>query len=436
MPKGVYDHKPLGPRYAVRVLRVALEGLYSGEVLSWEIRQGDALERLREMPDESVHCCVTSPPYWGLRDYGVSGQLGLEDNPNEYVIAMLEVFSEVRRVLRSDGTLWLNIGDSYVAGGRGGGGSFADERPGWDGVPMEFGKKRGIPGLKPKDLCGIPWLLAFALRSDGWYLRQDIIWSKPNPMPESVTDRCTKAHEYLFLLSKSARYYYDQDAIREPLRDASIARLIQDVENQTGSDRVPGKTNGNMKAVRFGGTKYGDDESEQTRTKSGKEWTPKQAGSGGINDNRSGYFDKDTGEPLCGSTANRKSVWTVTTQGYSEAHFATFPPKLIEPCILAGCLEGGTVLDPFCGAGTTGLVATRLQRNFVGIELNPAYVKMAERRITEDAPLFNSGAEKVLQFDPSAKELRSSLTLAPEVRSGQVAGVDYETAVQVCRKES
>jgi DNA modification methylase len=353
-----------------------------------QIITGDCLEVLKGLPDSSVHCCVTSPPYFGLRDYGMAGQIGMERTPTEYTNTLVEVFREVRRILKDDGTLWINLGDSYFGSGQGWGdtkttnknhnGSRERRKPEWTAT-----------GMKPKDLIGIPWTVAFALRMDGWYLRSDIIWHKPNPMPESVTDRPTKSHEYIFLMSKSARYYYDQDAIREPLRDASVARLIQDVEAQTGYDRVPGKTNGNMKAVRFGGNKHGDDESEFSRTKSGKEWNPKQAGSGGINDNRSGYFDKDTGEPLCGSTANKKSVWTVTTKGYSDAHFATFPPDLIEPCIKAGCAEGGTVLDPFSGAGTTGLVASRLGRNYIGIELNPAYVEMSQKRIENDCPMFN-----------------------------------------------
>jgi DNA modification methylase len=417
-----------------------------------QLIQGDWIEVLRTMPDESVHCVVTSPPYWGLRDYGVTGQLGLERTPDEYVAKMVEGFREVRRVLRNDGTLWLNLGDAYVHGVPGGGCVFANGRTQGDRTSYESDKARGrekistkVAGLKTKDLVGIPWLIAFALRSDGWYLRQDIIWAKPNPMPESVRDRCTKAHEYIFLLSKSERYYYDQDAIREPLKDASVARLIQDVENQEGSARVPGKTNGNIKA------------------KCGKDFSSKMAGGGGINANRSGYFDKDTGEPLCGTTANKKSVWQVTTKGYSEAHFATFPPEIPEICIKAGTSEWGcckkcgapwervtertpmviarserthskgdtrssgtmleppksetigcrptckcyggngefgqatpapcTVLDPFNGAGTTGLVATRLGRDYIGIELNPEYMEMARRRIEGDAPLFNTFAE-------------------------------------------
>jgi len=404
------------------------------------VLHGDCREVLKTLPDESVHCVVTSPPYFGLRDYGtakwdggdaacdhverkarndgdrqgvdgfrgnanaeghadmgllqfrdicakcgarrVDRQIGLEPTPEEYVARLVEVFREVRRVLRDDGTLWLNLGDSYASSGR----SDRKESPGvgakqemkapgrkliWEAggghnfswfIPDGNGGK-----IKPKDLVGIPWRVAFALQADGWYLRQDIIWHKPNPMPESVRDRCTKAHEYLFLLSKAERYYFDARAIAQPITESSKGRLAQpNLPNQAGSDRVPGKTNGNMKAVgpRFGGNKYGDDGREESRTKSGNEYT----GGDGL--------------------ANRRSVWTVTTQPFSEAHFATFPPALIEPCIMAGCPKGGTVLDPFAGAGTTGLVADRLGRNAVLIELNLDYCEMAQDRIRNDAPLF------------------------------------------------
>jgi DNA modification methylase len=326
---------------------------------------GDCRDRLAELPDQSVHCCVTSPPYFGLRDYGCDGQMGLEPTPDEFVAGMVGVFREVRRVLRDDATLWLNIGDSYNAynGGAGPGSKLSkdqtEQRP---KLATGFGLQ--VKSLKPKDLIGIPWLLAFALRADGWYLRQDIIWSKPNPMPESVRDRCTKAHEYLFLLSKGPKYYYDCDAIRDPLADASIARLSQDVANQRGSDRVPGKTNGTMKAVAKRGMRSSNLEDFG--------------------------LTRGTSNPSCVNEAgaNKRSVWTVATQPFSEAHFATFPPALIEPCILAGCPVGGTVLDPFGGAGTTGLVADRLQRSAILIELNPEYAEIAERRIQGDAGMF------------------------------------------------
>ena len=318
-----------------------------GEQLSVRIINGDCLAVLKTLPDASVQCCVTSPPYWGLRDYGVAGQLGAESTPAEYVAGMVAVFAEVRRVLRDDGTLWLNLGDSYA---RNGGGVESKMNTvhkmgvGQKATYLAGGMQsiNKVPeGLKSKDLIGIPWRVAFALQSDGWYLRQDIIWHKPNPMPESVTDRCTKAHEYIFLMSKSQKYYFDHEAIAEQMSSSSIARLAQPtLAEQAGSDRVPGKTNGNMKAVGNG------------------------------------------------ETRNKRSVWTVATQPFSEAHFATFPPALIEPCILAGCPKSGTVLDPFGGAGTTGLVSDRQGRDAILIELNPEYAAMANKRIFNDAPLF------------------------------------------------
>ena len=307
---------------------------------------GDCLASLRTMLDQSVHCCITSPPYFGLRDYGHDGQIGLEQTPDEYVARLVEVFREVRRVLRDDGTLWLNLGDSYARNPAKGGSGPAGKNRDWYGD--NYGDARGadVPnGLKEKDLIGIPWRVAFALQADGWYLRQDIIWHKPNPMPESVRDRCTKAHEYLFLLAKSERYYFDGAAISEPIAPASIQRLSQtNLPNQAGSTRVPGKTNGPMKAVgpRFCGYKYSD----------GKR--------------------------------NKRSVWTIATKPFKEAHFATFPPELVEPCVLAGCPAATSVLDPFGGSGTTSVVATQHGRSSILCELNPDYVEMARRRI-EDA---------------------------------------------------
>lgn len=325
-----------------------------------QILIGDSLERLKTMDSASVQCVVTSPPYWGLRDYGVVGQLGLERTPDEYISRIAEVFREVRRVLRKDGTLWLNIGDSYAAGGKGGGGSYMAERKdaAWQSQGKATGWKSAPQGMKSKDLVGIPWMLAFALRADGWYLRQDIIWAKPNPMPESVTDRCTKSHEYLFLLSKSERYYYDQEAILEDVSAGTHARLAQDVEAQIGSERENGgqKTNGNMSP----------------------------AGSGTKNNE-----SFDAAMAIMPDKRNKRSVWTIPTQGYAEAHFATFPEALVEPCILAGSREGDTVLDPFCGSGTTGAVALRYARNFIGIEINPAYASLAEKRIDGEAPLLH-----------------------------------------------
>lgn len=308
-----------------------------------EIIHGDCRDVLATLPANSVHCVVTSPPYWGLRDYGVAGQIGLEPTPQLYADHMVEVFRAVRRVLRPDGTLWLNMGDSYchdrlsspMKGDYSGDDGLYQRRADYIGGEMP---KRIGNGLKLKDLCGIPWRVAFALQADGWWLRQDIVWSKPNPMPESVTDRCTKAHEYVFLLSKSARYFYDAEAIRELSVD-------------------PGIRKGNGSSKDFSDGKH--------RT-------------------------KPRGDVIVGVLRNKRSVWEVATQPFAEAHFATFPPALIEPCILAGCPKSGIVLDPFGGAGTVGLVADRLQRNAVLIELNPDYVAMARRRVVDDAPLMAS----------------------------------------------
>jgi DNA modification methylase len=370
---------------------------------SHRIIQGDCIEGLRTLPDASVHCCVTSPPYWGLRDYGHDGQIGLESTPEAYVARMVEVFREVRRVLRDDGTLWLNLGDSYCSqGGERKYGSSDGETgrgdaPGkrlsnvsgfgdgtWDWIESnhtddwatdewlaELRAKRAA-FLKPKDLVGIPWRVAFALQADGWWLRQDIVWHKPNPMPESVRDRCTKAHEYVFLLTKSERYYYDAEAVSEAVAVSTTARLSQpSLPLQAGSDRVPGKTNGPMKAVgpRFGGNKFGDSDDPKHATKSGNVYQI----------------------PDANGRRNRRSVWTVTTKPYSGAHFATMPPDLVEPCILAGCPEGGTVLDPFAGSGTTLAVAAELGRSGIGCELNPEYIELAEQRIAKSKakmPLF------------------------------------------------
>jgi len=351
--------------------------------MSVRILLGDCRVRLRDLPAQSVHTCVTSPPYFGLRDYGVDGQMGLEATPDEFIAGMVEVFREVRRVLRDDGTLWLNLGDSYGAvggntyagfnerySGTGGAGSKQDQT--LDGVT----DRKIATGLKPKNLLGIPWRVAFALQSDGWYLRQDIIWHKPNPMPESVRDRCTKSHEYIFLLSKGPRYYFDADAIAEGLAPASVARLAQDVEAQAGSHRVPGKTNGAMKAV--GG------KGNRKTFRGGGAYTSGQSfdNSGRVENDSVGNAPNETGK------RNKRSVWTVATQPFKEAHFATYPPELIEPCILAGAPLGGLVLDPFGGAGTTGLVADRLGRDALLIELNPEYAEIARKRLTGDAGMF------------------------------------------------
>lgn len=306
-----------------------------------QILIGDNRKILPTLPDKSVNCCVTSPPYYGLRDYQHPDQIGLEETPEQYIETMVQVFREVKRALKDDGTLWVNIGDSYAAGKVGRSDFFEGKRPDGKNCDLkgyEKPKQRALTdGLKPKDLIGIPWMLAFALRADGWYLRQDIIWAKPSPMPESVTDRCTKAHEYIFLLSKSQRYYYDAAAIAEPLAESTYQdkRLWKEDYAAPRRERnYPGNP---------------------------------QQGSGLLKPN--------------GETRNKRSVWTVATRPYSGAHFAVFPPKLIEPCILAGCPEGGTVLDPFGGSGTTAQVANMHRRNAITIEINPDYVGLQKKRI-------------------------------------------------------
>jgi DNA modification methylase len=482
--------------------------------VSIQILHGDCRDVLRTLADASVQCCVTSPPYFGLRDYGVDGQIGLEQTPDAYVAELVAVFREVRRVLRDDGTLWLNLGDSYNA------------HPGQRKVTDKAGAKqqtnggspgapsRNVEGLKPKDLIGIPWMSAFALRADGWLLRRDIIWSKPNPMPESVTDRPTTAHEYVFLFAKSGDhtfwthrdgpgahshpepdyrwihretkeetriapsgspedikkiwrrvnlwtghdYFWDAEAVREPMAAASIARLSQDVENQTGSLRANGgaKTNGAMKAVAKGNAKTFRGGGAYTRGQSFDNDTPAERDSHGNAPNES-------------CSRNLRSVWTIATQPFSESHFATFPPALVETCIKAGTSEKGccsacgapwarvttkgepdmahrlasgadvsggyggqsikghdaagvqnasdvkrrilegmrekayswaptcecgaevvpcTVLDPFAGAATSLMVADRLGRDAIGIELNADYIDIAKRRLTKDAGMF------------------------------------------------
>lgn len=282
---------------------------------------GDCREVLRGMPDESVHCCVSSPPYWGLRDYDCEGQLGLERRPEEFVERMVEVFREVRRLLRADGTLWLNLGDSYASS-----------------VCSNL-------RLKPKDLIGMPWRVAFALQADGWWLRSDTIWHKPCPMPESVTDRPTRSHEYVFLLSKSASYHYDADAVRTPLREKTLTTF--------GTRRQA----------------LGNDRGEFVKAHNFAMSTPERKPRLGNN-----------GKP---AGANLRSVWTIAPSPFKGAHFAIMPPKLVEPCILAGCPPGGTVLDPFCGAGTVPFVARELGRKAIGIELNASYCEIAANRLAQ-----------------------------------------------------
>ena len=392
-----------------------------------KIYEGDALTLLKTFPDEFVDCCVTSPPYYGLRDYGtakwiggdeecdhdlpqggrnpetsgkqltnkgtifhqqhgickkcgaerIDEQIGLEETPELYILKLVQIFREVKRALKKNGTLWLNLGDSYYGSGQGYGdtkttnknhnGSRERKKPVWE----------KDSNLKPKDLIGMPWMLAFALRSDGWYLRQDIIWSKTNPMPESVTDRCTKAHEYIFLLSKSSKYYYDAAAIKTKLIDHSINEYpFSDGTKKEVLIRQRGMSRNPRKGIDVKGGNQGS-------TKG----IPAMAINGNGVKGHSGNFDA-SGNLIGNGYANKRSVWTVNNKPYLEAHFATFPEKLIVDMIKAGCPEGGLVLDPFGGANTTGVVSRKLNRNYVAIELNPDYIKIGNNRIHKEIGLF------------------------------------------------
>ena len=310
------------------------------------IYTGDCLEVLKGLPDESVHCCVTSPPYYALRDYGMDEQIGGEATPKEYISRLTDVFTEVRRVLRSDGTLWLNISDTYA--GKGNQGDYVDPKnpKGRNGQAVALNQK--VEGCKPKDMIGIPWLLAFALRDSGWYLRNDIIWMKENPMPESVKDRCARCYEHIFLFSKSRKYHFDHKAISEPISAATAQRLKRGINgsNKFGS-AIPGQSQ------------------QQT-----------------INRCREhGAITDEMINPL----RNKRDVWVINTVPYKGGHYAAYPPKLVETCLLAGCPEDGVVLDPFFGSGTTGMVARRMGRHYIGIELNPDYTELARARIGGDA---------------------------------------------------
>lgn len=306
------------------------------------IHTGDCLEVLKTLPDESVHCCVTSPPYYALRDYGMEEQIGREATPKEYISRLTEVFTEVRRVLRSDGTLWLNIADTYA--GKGNQGDFVDPKnpKGRSGQAVALNYK--VEGCKPKDMIGIPWMLAFALRDSGWYLRNDIIWMKENPMPESCKDRCSRCYEHIFLLSKSRKYFFDAKAISEPIAPATAERLKRGMK---------------------GGNKYGKPVPGQPQTQT-------------INRPRAHGEITDS---MINTMRNKRDVWVVNTVPFKGGHYAAYPPKLVEPCLLAGCPEGGIVLDPFFGSGTTGMVAKQLNRHYIGIELNPEYAELAKARI-------------------------------------------------------
>lgn len=307
-----------------------------------KIYQGHCLDVLKTLTEQSVNTVITSPPYWGLRDYGVKEQIGLEETPEKYIENMVQVFQEIKRILKDDGTVWLNLGDCYWANRSKNGLEYIGNK----GKSKDYMLRAGGSSheyLKPKDLIGLPWRVAFALQEDGWYLRQDIVWSKPNPMPESVKDRPTKSHEYIFLLSKSQNYYYDHESIKEPAIYGT-----QDVRGSRGALGQPQKQRREDKARGSFDGKYGKEAFRAIR-----------------------------------ETRNKRSVWTVTTKPFKEAHFATFPEDLIEPCVLAGSPINGVVLDPFFGSGTTGLVSLKHGRNFVGVELNPEYIKIAEKRLSE-----------------------------------------------------
>lgn len=342
--------------------------------------QGDALTELRKLPAESVHCVVTSPPYWGLRDYGSEGQLGLERTFDEFLSKLVAIFEEVRRVLRSDGTCWVNMGDSY--GGNMSGGFASSTLDHYaNGLTAETIKAKVVrrhlsthrkeSPVPPKNIIGQPWRLAFRLQDAGWCLRQDIIWHKPNPMPESVTDRCTKSHEYLFLLTKGTEYFFDAAAIRERASSGTSARRALGISPESKHINIvgPGCRPQTMNRPRASGVNPKADLSAP-----------------GVKQNAS--FPAAVSEVL--PFRNKRSVWTIQPEAFPGAHFATFPTALVEPCILAGSPRGGVVVDPFSGSGTTGVVALRHGRSFIGIELNPEYISMARRRISGDAPLFNS----------------------------------------------
>lgn len=327
------------------------------------------------LPDMSVNCIITSPPYWGLRDYKIFGQVGLEKTPELYIANMVNVFREAWRVLKDDGTLWINIGDCYASTGGERSEHQASAKSTLQGslkTQMAALRSRNSAGsdIKIKDLVGIPWMLAFALRADGWYLRQDIIWHKPNPMPESTLDRCTRSHEYIFMFSKSRKYYYDYEAIKTPPKASSMSRWSQNVDDQTRSDRQPGKTNGNMKAV--GGPTKIDKQRGHSRRHAGF----------------NGRWDKMSVAEQQSMGANKRSVWSIATDNFKDAHFAVFPPELIVDPIKAGCPPRGIILDPFMGSGTTAVVAGKLNRQFIGFELNPTYITLAENRLKKELGLF------------------------------------------------
>ncbi len=339
-----------------------------------KILQGDCRDVLKTLPDASVQCCVTSPPYWCQRDYGIGNQIGLEQSPEEYIAEMVGVFSEVRRVLKDDGTCFINIGDKWASGGNGGGGSFMNERAdAWAHAKNAKGWRSPPVGYKDKDLVGLPFMLAFAMRAEGWYWRQCNVWAKPNCMPESVTDRTTASHEYVLHFSKRNDYFYDHDAVRLPAVPESVSRLERSMTEGTGTLMsgapvdVPGQT---------------------PHSKARGRTTDKQRGHSRRHNGFNDRWDSLSVAEQQANGANLRSVWWLSPAQYGEGHFAVMPTTLAQVCILAGSRPGDLILDPFGGAGTTGLVADRLQRNAVLIELNPEYAAMAKRRIEGDAPLL------------------------------------------------
>lgn len=321
-----------------------------------KIYNADCLQILRTLPDECIDCVVTSPPYYGLRDYGCEGQIGLEDTPEEYVARLVDVFHEVKRCLKPAGTMWLNLGDSYNGNKKGNTETNKNKK-----VVSDSFEKKLWRGAKPKDLIGIPWMVAFALRADGWYLRQDIIFAKPNPMPESVKDRCTKSHEYIFLMTKSPKYYFDYEAIQEPA-------VMQDLKS----------------APKFGGNKYGDNEDRHFATYNGNEYHPKHKNlavkgqqPNTIHLRRAEGFTEEQF-----TVRNKRDVWMITPKPSKEEHYAMYPEELVKYCVLAGCPVNGVVCDPFMGSGTTAAVARKFDRHYVGMELNPKFHKIAMRRVS------------------------------------------------------
>ncbi|NII26193.1 site-specific DNA-methyltransferase [Pseudoflavitalea sp. X16] len=333
----------------------------------------DCLQGLRQLPDDCVQCCVSSPPYFHQRDYGMEGQFGLESSPEEYVARMVEVFQEVKRVLRPDGVLWLNLGDGYWGSGK------AGNNPEYQARHKEFGKPSSEksrfskpttgkhPVLKPKDLIGIPWAVAFALREKGWFLRQEIIWAKPNCMPESISDRCTRNHEQIFMFSRNSQYYYDADAIKTPVLDSSAARMERGMgENHKYVEGVPGGRKHTLLSPR-------DNKQDQHG--------PRHKGF-------NARWKEKAVEGAQPKMANRRTVWKVSTRPLKEKHFAAFPLEIPTLCILAGSKPGDLILDPFMGAGTTAIAAASHQRTFIGFELNPSYVEMAVSRLKKDLGMF------------------------------------------------